>query len=261
MTDRRERQKQARAAAKEAQRKAAARKELRRRITVGLGLGAAVAIFLLVIGTFSSADESEVPDALAAFRDQPTACDGAVPDPPTEMQFEQPINQALRSDAVVTATLETSCGTIVMELDNDRFPQTVSNFVFLARNGYYDGTAFHRVAPDFVIQGGDPTASGSGDPGYSIPDEFPANDFTYEPGVVAMANAGRGTTGSQFFIVSGDSATTLNPSFNVLGKVVEGMDVVERIAEVPTRTQPGARERSYPTESIYLESVTITIDG
>ncbi|MEX1005134.1 MAG: peptidylprolyl isomerase [Acidimicrobiia bacterium] len=261
MTDRRERQKQARAAAKEAQRKAAARKELRRRITVGLGLGAAVAIFLLVIGTFSSSDENDLPEALEAFRNQPTACDGSVPDPPTEMQFDEPINQALRADSEVTATLETSCGTIVMELDNAQFPQTVSNFVFLARNGYYDGTAFHRVAPDFVIQGGDPMATGSGDPGYSIPDEVPSEGFVYEPGVVAMANSGRNTTGSQFFIVSGESAATLNPSFNVLGRVVEGMDVVERIAEIPTRTQPGARERSYPTESIYLESVTITVDN
>ena len=261
MTDRRERQKQARAAAKEAQRKAAARKELRRRITVGLGLGVAVAVLLLAIGTFSSSDESELSEALEAFRGQSTACDGALPDPPVELQFEAPINQALRADAQVTATLETSCGTIVMELDNEQFPQTVSNFVFLARNGYYNGTAFHRVAADFVIQGGDPTATGGGDPGYSIPDEFPSDEFTYEPGVVAMANGGRGTTGSQFFIVSGESASTLNPTFNVLGRVVEGMDVVERIAEIPTRAQPGGQERSYPTESIYLESVTITVDG
>jgi cyclophilin family peptidyl-prolyl cis-trans isomerase len=259
MTDRRDRQKQARAAAKEAQRKAAARRELRRRITIGLGLGAAVAIFLLLIGTFSSTDEGDLPDALEDFRDQPTACDGSLPDPPRAMQFNQPINQALRASSEVTATLETSCGTIVMELDHEQFPQTASNFVFLARNGYYNGTAFHRVAPDFVIQGGDPTASGTGNPGYSIPDEFPPTGFVYEPGVVAMANSGRGTTGSQFFIVSGESAATLNPSFSVLGRVVEGMDVVDRIAEVPTRTQPGARERSYPTESIYLESVTITV--
>lgn len=259
MTDRRERQKQARAAAKEAQRKAAARKELRRRITVGLGLGVAVAVLLLVIGTFS-ADESDLPDALEAFREQPTACDGSLPDPPTPMQFEEPINQALRADSVVTATLETTCGTIVVELDNAGFPQTVNNFVFLARNGYYDGTVFHRVAEDFVIQGGDPTATGTGNPGYAIADELPESGFVYEPGVVAMANSGRNTTGSQFFIVSGESASTLNPSFSVLGRVVDGMDVVARIADVPTRTQPGARERSYPTESVYLEAVTITTD-
>ncbi|MEX1043620.1 MAG: peptidylprolyl isomerase [Acidimicrobiia bacterium] len=256
MSDRRERQKQARAAAKEAQRKATARRELRRRITVGLGLGASVAVMLLLLGTFSS-DEGDLPEALADFRDQPTACGGSLPDPVTEMQFESPVRQVFGSDSVV-ATLETSCGTIVVELAAEDFPQTVSSFVFLARNGYYDGTAFHRIATDFVIQGGDPTATGAGGPGYSIPDEFPDTGFLYEEGVVAMANGGRGTTGSQFFIVTGDEAELLNPTFNVLGRVVEGFDVLERINQVETRQQAGGRERSYPTESVYLNSVTIT---
>lgn len=259
MTDRRQRQKQARAAAREAERKAAARRELRRRILIGLGLGAAVAVLLLALGTFSQG-EPELPEALADFRDQPTACDATVPEPPTEMQFERPINQGIRADATITATLVTSCGTIVIELDNTGFPQTANNFVFLARNRYYDGTAFHRIASGFVIQGGDPTASGRGGPGYVIPDEFPAEDFVYEPGVVAMANAGRGTTGSQFFIVTGDQAASLNPTFNILGRVIEGMDVVARIEALPTRAQSGTVERSYPTESVYLESVTITVE-
>jgi len=260
MSDRRERQKQARAAAREAQRKATARRELRRRLTVGLSLGAAVAVGLLLLGTFAS-DSEDVPEALEAFRDQPTACGASQPDPVAVLQFDSPINQALRPGSTVTATLETSCGAIVVDLALDEFPQTVNNFVFLARNGYYDGTAFHRIAADFVIQGGDPTATGAGDPGYSIPDEFPEAGFVYEPGVVAMANAGRGTTGSQFFIVSGDTAASLNPTFNVLGWVVDGFDVVERIDEVSTRRQPGGRERSYPTESVYLDSVTITVEG
>jgi cyclophilin family peptidyl-prolyl cis-trans isomerase len=260
MSDRRERQKRARAAAKAAQRKATARRELRRRVTVGLSLGAAVAVALLLLGTFTS-DTEEIPEALDAFRDQPTACGASQPDPASDLQFDAPINQALRPGSTVTATLETSCGTVVVELALDEFPQTVNNFVFLARNGYYDGTAFHRIAADFVIQGGDPTATGSGNPGYSIPDEFPDAGFVYEPGVVAMANAGRGTTGSQFFIVSGDTAASLNPSFNVLGRVVEGFDAVERIDGVSTRRQPGGREQSYPTESVYLESVTITVEG
>lgn len=259
MTDRRQRQKQARAAAREAERKAAARRELRRRITVGLGLGLAVALLLLALGTFSSG-ETDLPEALADFRDQPTACEATLPEPPETMQFGEPINQALRSDATVTATIVTSCGTIVVELDNAAFPQTTNNFVFLARNGYYDGSAIHRIASDFVFQGGDPTADGTGGPGYTIADEFPPPGFVYEPGVVAMANAGRGTTGSQFFVVTGDSASSLNPTFNVLGRVVEGMDVVERIEAVPTRAQPGGREVSYPTESVYIESVTITVD-
>lgn len=256
MSDRRERQKQARTAAKEAQRKAAARRELRRRIIVGLGLGASVAVMLLLLGTFSSG-EGDLSAALVDFRDQPTACGGTLPDPLTEMQFESPVRQVFGSDSV-TATLETSCGTIVIELDAEQFPQTVSSFVFLARNGFYDGTAFHRIAADFVVQGGDQSATGAGGPGYTIGDEFPDEGFVYEAGVVAMANAGRGTTGSQFFIVTGDGAASLNPTFNVLGRVVEGFDVLDQINQVQTRQQAGARERSYPTESVYLNSVTIT---
>lgn len=260
MTDRRQRQKQARNAARQAERKAAARRELRRRVLIGLGLGTAVALLLLAIGTFGSGD-SELPESLAAFHEQPTACGATVPVPPETMEFERPIKQTVGSDDTVTATLVTSCGEIVVELNHAEFPQTVSNFMFLARNGYYDGTAFHRIAADFVIQGGDPTASGGGGPGYVIPDEFPPDDFVYEPGVVAMANAGRGTTGSQFFIVTGDQAASLNPRFNVVGRVIEGMDVVERIEQTPTRTRSASVERSHPTESVYLESVTITVEN
>jgi cyclophilin family peptidyl-prolyl cis-trans isomerase len=258
VSDRRQRQKQARAAAREAERKAAARRELRRRVTVGLGLGAAVAVVLLLLGTFSSGED--LPEALAAFRDQPTACDGSLPEPPTAMRFSSPINQALRTDATVTATVQTTCGPIVIDLAVEEFPQTVNSFVFLARNGFYDGIAIHRIAADFVIQAGDPLANGTGGPGYTIPDEFPAPGFVYEPGVVAMANSGRGTTGSQFFVVTGESAASLNPTFNVLGRVVDGFDTLERIEQVRTRRQSGGVEQSLPVESVYLESVRITVE-
>jgi peptidylprolyl isomerase len=258
MTDRRERQKQARAAAKAAERKAAARRELRRRVTIGLGLGLSVAAILLLISSLSGR-QAGTPDALAAFYEQPTACDGSVPDAPEPMEFREPISQGLASDSTVLATIETSCGTVVMELAVADFPQTVNSFVFLAREGFYDGLAFHRIASGFVIQGGDPTGGGAGGPGYRIPDEFPPAGFVYEEGVVAMANAGRGTTGSQFFIVTGPQAASLTPSFNVLGRVVEGFDVLERIDAVPTRAQVAGRERSYPTQSVYIESVTITV--
>ncbi len=258
MTDRRERQKQARAAAKAAERKAAARRELRRRVTIGLGLGLSVAAILLLISSLSNR-EGGVPDALAAFHEQPTACDGSVPDSPDPMQFREPISQGLARDSTVVATVETSCGTVVLELAVADFPQTVNSFVFLARNGFYDGLAFHRIASGFVIQGGDPTGGGAGGPGYRIADEFPPTGFVYEEGVVAMANAGRGTTGSQFFIVTGPQATSLTPSFNVLGRVVEGFDILERIDAVPTRAQASGRERSYPTQSVYIESITITV--
>jgi peptidylprolyl isomerase len=227
-------------------------------VTIGLGLGLSVAAILLLISSLSNR-EAGVPDALVAFHSQPTACDGSVPDSPEPMQYREPINQGLAPDSTVVATLETSCGTVVLELAVADFPQTVNSFVFLARNGFYDGLAFHRIASGFVVQGGDPTASGAGGPGYRIPDEFPPTGFVYEEGVVAMANAGRGTTGSQFFIVTGPQATSLTPSFNVLGRVVEGFGVLEAIDAVPTRAQASGRERSYPTQSVYIESVTITV--
>ncbi|MFO7549691.1 MAG: peptidylprolyl isomerase, partial [Acidimicrobiia bacterium] len=96
-----------------------------------------------------------------------------------------------------------------------------------------------------------------GGPGYRVPDEFPEAGFTYEPGVVAMANAGRGTTGSQFFAVTGPDASFLGPTFNVLGRVVEGDDVLDLIEAVPTRQAPGSQERSLPLETVYLERVEI----
>ena len=165
----------------------------------------------------------------------------------------------ITADSQVTATMETSCGTLVIELDPALSPETVESFVFLARQDFYDGTVFHRIVPDFVVQGGDPDAVGTGGPGYRIPDEHPGDDFEYERGVVAMANSGRNTTGSQFFIVLGENASVLNPLFNVLGRVVEGEEVLDRIAAVPTATRPGAREQSLPLETVYIEEVEITV--
>ena len=163
------------------------------------------------------------------------------------------------ADATVTATVATSCGEFVIELDPGSSPNTVQSFVFLARQGFYDGTVFHRIVADFVVQGGDPEAVGTGGPGYSIPDEFPADGFVYEPGVVAMANAGRGTTGSQFFVVVGGDASVLLPQYNVLGRVIEGDETLDAIAAVPTATRPGSREKSLPRESVYIEGIEITV--
>ncbi|MDP3983460.1 MAG: peptidylprolyl isomerase, partial [Acidimicrobiia bacterium] len=106
---------------------------------------------------------------------------------------------------------------------------------------------------------GDPKANGSGGPGYVVPDEFPTSDFVYQPGVVAMANRGAGTTGSQFFIVIGEDARVLGNTFSILGQVVAGQDVLDRITAVPTGVLPGTTERSRPLESVYLEDVTIEV--
>jgi peptidylprolyl isomerase len=161
----------------------------------------------------------------------------------------------------VVATLQTSCGEVVIELDPENYPKTVESFVFLAREGFFDGQVFHRVVDGFRVFAGDPEATGSGGPGYRVPDEFPPDDFVYEPGVVAMDNIGKGTTGSRFFIVTGEAASALNPQFNVLGNVTSGMEALERIAAVETALRPGSREESLPLETVYIERATVEVTG
>lgn len=190
---------------------------------------------------------------LAGFREQPTACGADQPEPPLVLGFDSPEDMGVGTDAFL-ARIVTSCGEIVVELDPVAAPQTVNSFVFLAEQGYFDGTVSHRVVPDFVIQAGDPTATGTGGPGYRIPDEPPADDFLYSRGVLAMANAGPGTTGSQFFIMSGDAA--LPPLYSVFGVVVEGFDVVDAINYLPKGVSPRG-EPSVPLETLYIEQVVI----
>ena len=132
--------------------------------------------------------------------------------------------------------------------------ETVNSFVFLATEGYFNGSASHRVLPGFVIQAGDPTGTGRGGPGYIVPDELPAPGFEYSTGVLAMANAGPNSTGSQFFIMLGDSG--LPPQYSAFGVVVEGFDTMTAIANVPLgMTTRG--ERSVPLETVYIESIAI----
>ena len=130
-----------------------------------------------------------------------------------------------------TITLHTQKGDIVIALDNRSAPVAAQNFENLARAGFYDGTVFHRIVPGFVIQGGDPTGTGMGGPGYSFPDEPFAG--TYVPGTVAMANAGPNTNGSQFFIVVGAQAASLPHAYTIFGTVTSGLDVAEQIAQGP----------------------------
>jgi len=131
----------------------------------------------------------------------------------------------------MNATLHTNHGPIGIELHAEDASKTVDNFVKLARDGFYDGLIFHRVIPDFMIQGGDPTGTGSGGPGYSFEDEF--NEHKVERGALAMANAGPNTNGSQFFIVTADACTWLDGKHTVFGKVTSGMDTVDTISGLP----------------------------
>ncbi len=148
------------------------------------------------------------------------------------------------------AIIETNHGPIHVELYPDDAPKTVDNFVKLANDGFYDRVVFHRVIPDFMIQGGDPTGTGSGGPGYAFEDEF--NNHRVERGALAMANAGPNTNGSQFFIVTTKAAPWLDGKHTVFGRVTDGMDVVDTISELPR----DARDK--PDEDVVIESVSVS---
>ncbi len=253
-SDKRNRQKQARTAQRRAKAKKQAQRETVRRILIALGVGTAVAVALLLSANLGDSTPTLPPDYLA-YRDQPTACGAEPPPEETPMSFEAPEQVDLGTSPV--AVVDTSCGEIRIALDPQGAPQTVNSFAFLAGKGFYDGTVIHRIVRGFVIQAGDPDASGFGGPGYTLPDEFPPVGFAYERGVVAMANAGRGSTGSQFFIVTGDQAAALSNTFTVLGRVVSGLDVLDAIEAVPTIAPSGRTERSKPTESVYIDSIRI----
>jgi cyclophilin family peptidyl-prolyl cis-trans isomerase len=149
-----------------------------------------------------------------------------------------------------TATMQTNHGTIELELFDEDAPKTVENFTKLAKEGFYDGVIFHRVIPDFMIQGGDPTGTGTGGPGYTFEDEF--NRHRIERGALAMANAGPNTNGSQFFIVVTEAAPWLDGKHTVFGRVTAGMDVVDTIVELPRNAQ------DRPNDDATIEGVTVS---
>jgi len=146
--------------------------------------------------------------------------------------------------------METNKGTIELELFDDDAPKTVENFKKLAGDGFYDGVIFHRVIPDFMIQGGDPTGTGRGGPGYQFEDEF--NEHPVERGALAMANAGPNTNGSQFFIVTADACPWLDGKHTVFGKVTSGMDVVDDISNLDT----DAGDK--PRDEVRIESLDLS---
>lgn len=261
MSDRRQRQKEKRAAKREAQRKQEARRELGRRLITALVFGVVVVGLFAFSGVFRG-DEGDLAGTYEDYRDQPTACGAAQPPSEQVMSFAAPETVAeLAGSDSATAVIATSCGDITIDLNIDGAPETVNSFVFLAGEGFYDGQVIHRIAEDFVFQGGDPQADGTGGPGYVIADEFPADGFVYEEGVVAMASRGSRSTGSQFFVVTGENGRFLTNNFSVLGTVVSGQDAIDGIMAVDTARAPGSREKSLPLESVYIESITIDISG
>jgi peptidyl-prolyl cis-trans isomerase B (cyclophilin B) len=172
---------------------------------------------------------------------------------PKQVSYSAP-KQTVAKGEKLTAVVETSCGTFDIALDSARAPRTVNSFVFLSEEGFYDGLGFHRIVPEFVIQGGDPTGGGSGGPGYSVDEKPPAN-LAYTKGVVAMAKSPTeppGRSGSQFFVVLTADAG-LTPEYALVGKVDKGMDVVERIGKLGT---PGS-ETGTPKQTVLIEKIII----
>ena len=277
-TEKRQRQKENRAARLEAEAKAAARARRVRNIrniaiVAVVVFGGAFLLSLLGGGddepeattttldastTTSSTTPEAAPQAPSydLFVSQPTACGAEQPPAPTDLSFTEPGDEGIDSSATVTAEVTTSCGTFTLNLDPEAAPTAVNSFVFLARQGYFAGTPIHRVSPGFVIQAGDPEGSGLGGPGYTFEDELPTADTTYDEGLLAMANSGPDTNGSQFFITVAD--VSLPPNFTIFGSLGDGQDSLDEILAVPLGANASG-EISRPLESIYIESVTVTV--
>jgi peptidyl-prolyl cis-trans isomerase B (cyclophilin B) len=169
---------------------------------------------------------------------------------PKKVSYAAP-KQTVTKGETLTAVVETSCGSFEIALDVRRAPKTVNSFVFLSEEGFYDDLTFHRVAPGFVIQGGDPLGTGTGGPGYSVDEKPPAN-LAYTEGVVAMAKSSAeppGRSGSQFFVVLAPDAG-LPPEYALVGRVDEGLDVVERIGKLGTPAEK-------PKQTVLIEKISI----
>src|SRR3954466_14935949 len=180
----------------------------------------------------------------------PTDCPAADGSSPKKQKFDGPPPMCIDPDKRYSAEMVTSKGSMTIALDAAGAPQTVNNFVVLSRYHYYDGIIFHRIIPGFMCQGGDPTGTGTGGPGYKFADELPARG-RYEIGSIAMANAGPNTNGSQFFIISGEDGVRLPPQYSLFGKIVKGLDVVEAMEATGSRS-------GKPSERVEIQSVTIT---
>jgi peptidyl-prolyl cis-trans isomerase B (cyclophilin B) len=219
-----------------------------------------ISVLACVLGTLALAgcggDEDDSPSEQVA-EEPPAAestCAPAEAPEPKQVSFDRP-ERVLRHGERASALVETTCGSFRIELDMRGSPKTANSFAFLAREGVYDGTWFHRIVPGFVIQGGDPNADGTGGPGYTVI-ERPPEDTSYLRGMVAMAKTAvepPGASGSQFFVVTAPADADLPPQYAVLGEVVEGMDVAARIGKLGDPADP----EGTPLEPVVIESVTV----
>ena len=212
----------------------------------------AAVVLLSACGGSKNVATTAAPTTTAAAPPAPVGCTTAHPPPAAERQRAKPTS-ALDPTKTYRVALRTNCGTFVIRLAVKTAPNTAASFVSLVRSNYYDGTVFHRIVPDFIIQGGDPTASGTGGPGYTVVDRPPAGT-QYLFGTVAMAKTQTeppGTSGSQFFVVTGPDAG-LPPDYAVLGDVVAGADVVRRIGRL------GDSSTEQPTALVEIQRAVVS---
>jgi peptidyl-prolyl cis-trans isomerase B (cyclophilin B) len=208
-------------------------------------LAAAVVAVILISRGGDSDDSSSTTTAAGA-----DGCKQVEAPKPKQVSLKAP-RQTLKKGEEATAVVQTSCGTFAIALDTTRAPKTANSFAYLSEEGFYDDLTFHRIVPGFVIQGGDPLGTGTGGPGYSVVEKPPAN-LAYTKGTVAMAKSSAeppGTSGSQFYVVTGADAG-LPPEYALVGKVDEGLDVVERIGKLGTPSEK-------PKQTILIEKITI----
>lgn len=219
----------------------------RRKLIVLAGfLLLALAVVAAILISRSGGDE----DGDSASASSNGGCAEVEAPKPKSVSFGAP-KQTVTKGEQLTAVVETSCGSFEIDLDAQRAPKTVNSFVFLSEKSFYDGLTFHRVAPGFVIQGGDPLGTGTGGPGYSVDEKPPAN-LAYTKGVVAMAKSSAeppGRSGSQFFVVLSADAG-LPPEYALVGEVGEGLDVVERIGKLGTPAEQ-------PKQTVLIEAIEI----
>jgi cyclophilin family peptidyl-prolyl cis-trans isomerase len=280
--DKRARQKERRAAIIAAQNAAARRRRIVQIVLAVVGLGAIIGLALFAGGGIGGDDDKngtaagdpspgervpaspeppEPPDSRAGK----PACGADKPPKPSGKQYAKPPKMTLEKGVDYGAVIKTSCGDITLDLLEKETPVSVNNFIFLARERFYDGIVWHRVEVDQVIQAGDPEGTGQGGPGYEIPDELPKSEKEYTYGIVGMANAGPNTGGSQFFIVvkdpdpkGGFEPAGYPPAYSIFGKVdPSDKKSVATLTEIST--QPvGGMQGSTPTSPIFIESVEIT---
>lgn len=205
----------------------------------------AVGVVVAILISRGGGDDDSTTTAAGA-----EGCEQVEQPQPKQVSLKAP-KQVLQPGEEATAVVQTSCGTFEIALDTERAPKTANSFAYMAEEGFYDDLTFHRIVPEFVIQGGDPEGTGTGGPGYSVDEKPPAN-LAYTKGTVAMAKSSAeppGRSGSQFYVVTGADAG-LPPEYALVGKVSEGLDVVERIGALGTPSEK-------PKQPVLIETITI----